>query len=168
MEENDFEDQESPEPEEEPTEASPAPEGEAKLKKLQQENVSLRRRLRRTELVTKHGQEIVDLIPDELPVTKWDQFAEKLSTRLAERAQEAPAGEAEQPAPEEEPTESEKKMAVLNKPTTASPVAKTWTGPELEAAYRRGEVSAEEFTKLIAEGKLVKEQPPGVVYHTSL
>lgn len=86
-----------------------------KLKKLQAENRSLRARLRRSELVTRFGQEVVGLIPDELPITKWESFAETLSTRLgSERTVEAQQ-QTKEPAPSEEPTPEELRLASVQK-----------------------------------------------------
>lgn len=86
-----------------------------KLKKLQQENRSLRARLRRSELVAKYGTEVVGLIPDELPITKWESFADTLATRLgSERTAEASSQTAE-PAPSEEPTPEELRLASVTR-----------------------------------------------------
>lgn len=86
-----------------------------RMKKLQAENRSLRARLRRSELTTRYGQEVVGLIPDELPITKWESFAETLATRLgSERTAEAPQQTTET-APSEEPTPEELRLASVAK-----------------------------------------------------
>jgi len=80
--------------------------------KVQKEARSLRTRLRRTEVEAKYGKEVVELIPEELPLTKWDEYAEKLSTKLKPE----PAAETDTPAEEkpEEATPKEKKLAAVS------------------------------------------------------
>ena len=89
---------------------------QAQLAKTHKQNQALRGRLdkaRRAEVATKYGAEVVDLIPEELPLKKWGEFAEKLHARLAERPAPTETGEpAEVP---EEPTQAEKKLAALSK-----------------------------------------------------
>jgi 16S rRNA C967 or C1407 C5-methylase (RsmB/RsmF family) len=75
------------------------------LRKLKQENHSLRQRLRRTELEANFGKDVVELIPEELPLSKWEEYAGKLAERLPKQAppeQNEPAPE--EPSQEDEPT----------------------------------------------------------------
>jgi hypothetical protein len=68
--------------------------------------------------------------------------------------------------PQPETTEQVPPASEFHKPVgpAQTPGNKKMTGPEAEAAYRRGEISPEEFTKLIAEGRIVKEPEP-IIYH---
>lgn len=98
------------------------PSPDAKLKKLQNENRSLRTRLRRSELEAKHGKTVADLIPDEVPLTKWDEYAEKLAAFASERPEERTAGQ-EAEVPKEEPTPDEQKLAAATGATSGAGAA---------------------------------------------
>jgi hypothetical protein len=92
----------------EPTEL---PSGDGKLKKLQNENRSLRTRLRRSEITAKHGSDVADLIPDELPLTKWDEFAEKVAAKITVERPEQATDKQDAEASKEEPTAEEQRLA---------------------------------------------------------
>lgn len=98
---------------------SSAVRSDADWKKLQTENRSLRSRLRRTEIEAKHGKDVADLIPDEVPLTKWDEFAERLAAKIqVERPEVKEHAEAES-APKEEPTPEELRLAAAADTTPA-------------------------------------------------
>jgi hypothetical protein len=114
VDEDDFSDEQDSE-EEGATSAAPEQGADPAMEKLRKENRALRVRLRRSEVTAKYGSEVVDLIPDELPIRKWDEFAERLHARLAERPTESPEDKGEPAETPEEPTPAEKKLAALSK-----------------------------------------------------
>jgi hypothetical protein len=89
-------------------------------------------RLRRSEVTAKYGAEVVDMIPDELPIRKWDEFAEKLHARLAERPT-APEDKGEDAEAPEEPTPAERKLAAVSK---AGPEVQSATAHITQAEYQ--------------------------------
>jgi hypothetical protein len=96
---------------------------DAEWKKLQHENRSLRGRLRRSEIEAKHGKDVAELIPEEVPLSKWEDFAEKLAAKLSvERSEETQQRE-EAPAPKEELTPEERNLAAASGGTSGSPAA---------------------------------------------
>ena len=133
MDDYDESDPQDEEDSEEQTQAPEAPSEEppmsaADARKLRKENHSLRTRLRRSELVAKYGETVVDLIPSELPLKKWEEHAEKLHTVLAERV-EGQKTEGEQESAPAEPTPSEQALAAV----TTTPSAATAPPPDMSA-----------------------------------
>lgn len=93
---------------EEPQAASEDP----KYRKLQNENVNLRRRLRRTEIEAKHGEDVAALIPDSLPLNEWQGFAEKVVAFRGAQVPETTPDEAPEPPPVER-QEREQRLAAV-------------------------------------------------------
>lgn len=127
-------------------EAAPEPEAPAsssddalakKLAEMEKDNYKLRGKLRRAELNSKFGSEIAELVPDELPHDKWEEYAEKLQGLRGPLVEEQ-ATEASEDEAEAAPTEAELKLAAAaSSPTTG-------TAPV--------DVSAKEILKLVQEG----------------
>ena len=135
----DFDDDLDQDVEEAPAaEQAQPPEEDPTLKKLRSENRSLRTRLRRTELQAKYGEEVVGLIPEELPLKKWEPFAEQLSGRLTKQAEADPTETVTEEAPKVEPPPEEKQLAAVSKGATT-------TGPATE------KMSFADWRKLYAE-----------------
>ena len=96
---DEFDDDDS---QEEPEAEEPKAE-DPRFKKLQAENQSLRRRLRRSELVGNFGETVAGLVPDELPLEKWEEYASKLAEALPKaEATETETEEATEEPPVEE------------------------------------------------------------------
>jgi hypothetical protein len=116
-----YTDEETPEVSAEET--APAAGDDSAMRKLKQENQSLRQRLRRTELEANFGKDVVELIPEELPLAKWEEYA----GRLAERLQKPEQTKAETPeaAPEtpEVPEPAAGLKAVATNQPASTPVA---------------------------------------------
>lgn len=97
---NDDLDQESGETE---AAAEESPVDDKGLHKLKKENQNLRQRLRRSELEATFGKDVVELIPEELPLAKWEEFAGKVAERMPKQATEqtetAPPAQAQEPEP---------------------------------------------------------------------
>lgn len=87
-----------------------APDWETEARKARREAHSLRRRLRRTEIEARFGRDVAELIPDELPIHKWDEFAGMIAARLPQPVEEA-ARPDEDVAPTLEPTPEERRIA---------------------------------------------------------
>lgn len=106
------------------TEAPSDTRSDADWKKLQQENRSLRSRLRRTEIEAKHGKDVAELIPDELPLTKWEEFAEKLAAKTQAERPVVPEQTETPETPKVEPTAEETRLAAAAD-TTPPPSTQT-------------------------------------------
>lgn len=128
---------ETPEVSEEP-EAS----GDGLVKKLKQENQSLRQRLRRSELEGTFGKDVVELIPEELPISKWEDFATKLQERLPKAVEAAPEQETSTTEPEAASQEDE--------PTGLAAVAKA-PAPGTAPGSANADLSATELGKLATD-----------------
>ncbi len=126
---------------------------EKDFRKLKQENQSLRQRLRRTELEANFGKDVVELIPEELPLSKWEEYAGRLAERLPKPAPpEQNEQAADEPSQEDEP-------AGLAAVTNASAPGATLpedlkTVAEIKELAKTDPVKANE---LIAAGKFVKQ-----------
>lgn len=119
------------------------------VKKLKQENQSLRQRLRRSELEGTYGKDVVELIPEELPISKWEDFATKLQERLPKAQTEAPDQETstnEPPAQAEEP-EPAALAAVAKGPAPGSAAAPV--GADL-SAKELGQLAKDDFAAFSA------------------
>jgi hypothetical protein len=118
--------------------AAPAPTGESgddpRYRKLQNENRSLRERLRRSEIQAEHGEQIASLIPTSLPLNEWPEYAEKLSALIPKAPAPESADSEPANAPSEERTEREERLAAV-----AAPQA-TGTQPEVLSAKEIGEL----------------------------
>ena len=158
VDEDDFSDEQDSE-EEGATPASPEQGQDPGMDKLRKENRALRSKLRRSEISAKYGPGVVDLIPDELPIRKWDEFAEKLHARLAERPAPTETGEpAEVP---EEPTQAERKLAAVSKAgsaPSATAAASTITRDELHEIYKQQ--GPDKAAQYIKEGRVIWHNPP--------
>lgn len=100
-----------------PSEAAEDP----RFKKLQNENRSLRERLRRTEIKAEHGEEIAGLIPPSLPLNEWADYAAKLASFRGATDPETPPQEAPAPAVQVDPEREERLAAVGQSRTGAAP-----------------------------------------------
>ena len=122
------------------------------LRKLKQENQSLRQRLRRTELEANFGKDVVELIPEELPLSKWEEYAGRLAERLQKPEPEQNAQAAEEPSQEDEPaglaTVANASMPGASLPEDLLTVA------EMKDLIKTDPVKAQE---LITAGKFVKQ-----------
>jgi hypothetical protein len=90
--------------EEEPGSGTSEPEAapeDPRYKKLQQENRSLRDRLRRSEIEAEHGKEIAELIPASLPMKEWKDYAEKLSALKGPATQDETTQDEAPPVPDQ-------------------------------------------------------------------
>src|SRR3990167_3368595 len=126
----------------------------AKYRKLQAENRSLRTRLRRSEIGAKYGSEVVELIPDELPLGKWEAFAEKLAGRLkTDGAGPADETETAAVAPVAPTPEASRLGAVATGGSGAGLVAppRTYTPQEVRKIGLRDHAEA---LKIIASGAM--------------
>jgi hypothetical protein len=101
---------------------------------LQNENRSLRERLRRSEIQAEHGEQIASLIPTSLPLNEWPEYAEKLSALIPKAPAPESADSEPANAPSEERTEREERLAAV-----AAPQA-TGTQPEVLSAKEIGEL----------------------------
>jgi hypothetical protein len=133
----------------------PAPQtDDPALRKLKQENQSLRQRLRRTELEANFGKDVVELIPEELPLSKWEEFAGKLAERMPkdQAKQDEPA--AEESAPEAEPAGL---AAVSGASTPGTPIAgDPLTSAEIKELYKTDPVRA---SQLVNQGMFKPAAP---------
>jgi hypothetical protein len=120
---------------EEPAEqVAEAPQGEAtdpQLRKLKQENQSLRQRLRRTEIKATHGEKIAELIPDSMPLQEWPEYAEKLAALLPKDSGPAPTDSEPVDAPSEERQATEQKLAAVVAPQAAGTPTEILSGKEI-------------------------------------
>ena len=107
-----------------------------KAQKADKEAHGLRTRLRRTEMTAKYGEDIVELIDEDLPLKKQEALAERLAERLRsnKEAQASQANGSEEPTAA--PTEDELKLAAA----TGGPA--TGTSPAL------GQLSGREILEL--------------------
>lgn len=124
------------------------------LRKLKQENQSLRQRLRRTELEANFGKDVVELIPEELPLSKWEEFAGKLAERMPKP--EAPPEQNEQAA-EDSPQEDEPAGLAA---VTKTPAPGSTLPEELKTVAEIKELAKTdpaEATRLINSGKFVQQ-----------
>jgi len=127
--------------------------------KLRKEHQALRSKLRRTELTAKYGAEVVDLVPEELSISKSAELAEKLHARLAERP--APAQTSEPAEVPEEPTQAERKLAAVSKAgsaPSATAAASTITREELHEIYKQQ--GPDKAAQYIKEGRVIWHNPP--------
>lgn len=123
------------------------------IRKLKQENQSLRQRLRRTELEANFGKNVVELIPEELPLSKWEEYAGKLADAIPKPA----VPEQDEQAPEEASQEDE--PTGLAAVTTASAPGASLpedlkTVAEIKELMKTDPVEA---NRLVAAGKFVKQ-----------
>lgn len=96
---------------------------------------SLRTRLRRTEMESEYGKDVVELVPTTLPLKEQKALAAKLKERLGSQAATTPADEsadASTETPEVEPTEQERRAAALVQQGSGS----TSSGPMSAAEWR--------------------------------
>lgn len=126
--------------------------------KLQKENESLRRRLRTFEAAEKYGKDVAELIPEELPITKWDEFAEKLKVKFSAVQFPTPT-EATEEAPEE-PTPEERQLAAVTKqgPSGAGPSPGIYSAEEAIRVYSE---NPEQYRRLREAGLVKLEKLPG-------
>lgn len=95
-------------------------------RKLRNEAQSLRRRLARTEIKAEYGEDVLELVPESLPLKEAKELAGKLSARFAaSKTQDAPQAASvpevgiEQPqtveveVPQAEPTQAERNLAAV-------------------------------------------------------
>jgi hypothetical protein len=85
------------------------------VRKLRQENRSLRERLRRSEVEAKHGAEVAGLIPPSLPLDEWEDYAAKLAD-FRQAPAPAPTESETVDAPSEERQATEAKLAAVVAP----------------------------------------------------
>jgi 16S rRNA C967 or C1407 C5-methylase (RsmB/RsmF family) len=135
--------------------AQPDPELEdhPRYKQMRAENQNLRQKLRRTELEANFGKDVVELIPEELPLSKWEEYA----GRLAERLQKPAPPEQNEQAAEE--TSQEDEPAGLAAVTNASAPGASLpedlkTVAEIKELAKTDPLKANE---LITAGKFVKQ-----------
>lgn len=107
----------------------------AKLAEFEKDNFTLRDKVRRTDLRAKYGEDIAELVPEQLPPEKWDEFAEKLS---ALKKPEKEATQAEE-APEE---------AVKDKPVPEGLKAATGATPSPTQARPNAELTNKQIAEL--------------------
>ena len=125
---------------------------EGKLKKAQNENSSLRTRLRRTEWQVEYG-DFLEVVPDTLPLKEQKQLLDNLKTKFPRT--EPDQAEAEKVAPKTEQTGAEKAMAAALKGSGgAESIAKTYTPEEVR---RIGLKDQAEALRIIASGGM---KPP--------
>ena len=125
------------------------------LRKLKQENQSLRQRLRRTELEANFGKDVVELIPEELPLSKWEEFAGKLAERMPKA--EAPEPEQNEQAAEDSPPEDEPAGLAA---VTKTPAPGSTSPEELKTVAEIKELAKTdpaEATRLINSGKFIQQ-----------
>ena len=136
--------------------AAPDPADDSAVRKLKQENQSLRQRLRRTELEANFGKDVVELIPEELPLSKWEEFAGRLAERFPKAESQPKQDEqaAEVSAPEVEPAGL---AAVSGASTPGTPIAgEPLTRAEIKELYKTDPVRA---SQLVNEGKFQPAAP---------
>ena len=143
---DEFEDEESSsEPDETPPATTDLPPEVRKHMDRQSRRIEkLQREVAKSQLQQKYGADVVDLIPEELPASKWEPYAEKLSIRLTpvQGQTEEPAA----PVPEQEPSEQERQLAKVAAASAGSgtpqggPTSKS--AEELLEAYRSDPASA--------------------------
>lgn len=129
-------------------------ENHPRYKQLRQENQSLRQRLRRTELEANFGKEIVELVPEELPLDKWEEFA----GRLAERLSKPEAPEAGQETPPEPAPQEDVRTDVGT--VTGAPAPGTQAAGELMTVAQIKELAKTDpvtANQLISQGKYQKQ-----------
>lgn len=148
-------DQEVEEPKEEsaPEPASAQPDWEAEVRKLRKENQGLRRKHRRSELEAKYGAEVIELIPEELPISKWDGYAEKLTAHLATKPTQT--DQATEEAAEEPPPEDAERLAAVAKGTGSGTAAssKTYDRAEWDELFRNPS-TRQEALRAAQEGRV--------------
>jgi 16S rRNA C967 or C1407 C5-methylase (RsmB/RsmF family) len=136
------------------TEEQPAAIDDKYVRKLKDENQSLRQRLRRTELEANFGKDVVELIPEELPLSKWEEFAGK----LAERMPKATPTEQNEPAAEE-PTQEVAPSglaAVAATPSSGAPATEElMTTAEIKKLAKSDPQAA---ARLVNAGKFVQAE----------
>jgi hypothetical protein len=144
---------ETPEPDEQAAVRS-----DADWKKLQHENRSLRGRLRRSEIEAKHGKDVAELIPDEIPLSKWDEFAEKLAAKISVERPEDPVQQREVvPAPKEEPTPEERNLAAASGGTSGAPAAERISA---KSWMEMNQSNPAEARRLLASGGVILDGSP--------
>lgn len=89
-----------------------------KAEKAGREAQQLRTRLRRTEMTAKHGADIVELIPETLPLKEQESLADKLAERL--RVAPSETVEVTEEAAPVEPTPQEQRLATVNSSSPSS------------------------------------------------
>jgi 16S rRNA C967 or C1407 C5-methylase (RsmB/RsmF family) len=149
-----YTDEETPEVSAE--EAAPAAGDDSAMRKLKQENQSLRQRLRRTELEANFGKDVVEMIPEELPLSKWEEFAGKLAERLPKAQNQTEQNEpaAEEPAQEAAPAGL---AAVSGASTSGAPLEpELLTRAEIKELYKSDPVKA---GQLVSQGKFQPAAP---------
>lgn len=128
-----------------------------RLTKLQNENRSLRVRLRRTELQAKFGPDISELVPDTLPLKEWEAFAEKLQDFKGPAAQTDQTESVEVEAPVEEPSPAERQLAAVSRSSaTGGPAASRMSAREWMDLNQK---SPGEAMKLLRGGGVELEGP---------
>mgnify|MGYP001607605405 CR=1 FL=1 len=136
---------EGQDPDEDEETAAPAVEGDTVPRELYEKAVkaerSLRTRLRRTEMAKEFGDDIVELVPDMLPLNEQKALAAKLKEKFATppAPTQGAEGSAEgKPDAEEHLSEAEKRMAAI--------VASTGT-----KAPAGGQISWDEYRNMLAD-----------------
>ena len=142
---------EEPDPVEEPVEGDTVP--RAQYDKVVREARSTRTKLRRTELAAEFGADVVELVPDSLPLKEQRELAEKLKAKFGSTVETQNEQGAEQIAESavEQPTEQERRAAALARSGSGSPVSgfmnlEDWhklsvSNPEAaQAAFKAGHV----------------------------
>jgi hypothetical protein len=86
---------------------------------------SLRTRLRRTEMESEYGKDVVELVPATLPLKEQRALAAKLKERFGSQAAQTQPDESADASPEvatEQPTEQERRAAALVQPGSGGSV----------------------------------------------
>jgi 16S rRNA C967 or C1407 C5-methylase (RsmB/RsmF family) len=137
----------------ETAQSDPAIEDHPRYKQMRAENQNLRQKLRRTELEANFGKDVVELIPEELPLSKWEEYAGRLAERL--QKQEPPKQDeqaAEESSQEDEPAGL---AAVTNASAPGAALPEDLkTVAEIKELAKTDPVKANE---LIAAGKFVAQ-----------
>jgi|SRR3990172_3748281 len=138
---------EEPDPVEEPVEGDTVP--RAQYDKVVREARSTRTKLRRTEFAAEFGADVVELVPDSLPLKEQRELAEKLKAKFGSTVEtqneQGPELTAE-PAVEQ-PTEQERRAAALVQSGSGQPATTAITDVQQAAELAFGDPAAYERMK---------------------
>ena len=123
---------------------------------------SLRTRLRRTEMESEYGKDVVELVPTTLPLKEQKALAAKLKERFGSQTAATQADESADAGTEastEEPTEQERRAAALVAQGSGGSVAGVITDTAEAAAIAAA--SPERYTQMKAAGLIQLPKLPG-------
>lgn len=141
---DEYEDNDSPESEETQEVATPQPTdqlpewAQKELAKARKEAEKYRRELRRSQLQTEFGSEVMELVPATLPLTDQKALAEKLKARLSASPAPASSEQATTETPTEGSTVDATALAAVTTAGSGSPDGlKPFTWSEFDALRKK-------------------------------